>query len=351
MTHPAILEETDTSVLKAALVALQIKSQNWSEIDLNRQATKKDHKWLSEKGLEHPHLGFEWGSADNATPNWYPQGITGLRSDASENAEHRYLVISWYGKNENSQKGVRLSFVDVSDMNNIKYRHVLLVEPSGDASVYKPIKIHAGGLATRGSTLFLVDTQRGVRAFDARWIFSAEADLPDKKRCGIIDGKAFAFDYRYILPQSKIYRMSMSEDDGEQNFSFASVDWTDKSHPLLMTGNYHSNGSSYQYPPAKVVWWNLDGFRITTAAKSFLTNVTRTRGVVCVDGQLWLSRSGSRGEQALVKIKLPNSSSETHQWPYGCEDLHYSPYSKNVWCLTEHPDLRFVFAIKSESYT
>lgn len=36
-------------------------------------------------------------------------------------------------------------------------------------------------------------------------------------------------------------------------------------------------------------------------------------------------------------------------WPAYPEDLHYSPFSDNLWCLNEQPYHRYVFAVKRQT--
>jgi hypothetical protein len=349
MTTPAVLSVADTSSLQAALESLRTKSSIWSDLVLNRRAERRNKEWLSAKGIQHPHIGFAWDGDDNATGDWYPQGITGLRSSSSA-SEEKYILVSWYGKESAAHKGARISFIDVGDMDNIKYRHVLLVEPSNDDLVYKPVEIHAGGLASLGNTIYVADTHLGVRTFDASRIFSAEPD-PSKSKCGVLNGYAYGFDYGYILPQSSAYSMTMSADDGRQGFSYLSMDWTDSNRPTLLTGNYHrENDEKYHNPPPKNVWWNMAGNRITSARNSLIHCKLQIQGTASFGGSVWLSRSGSEATRALIKIALTTGRSKEFTWPYGCEDLHFSPISKNIWCLTEHPDKRFVFAVKSEEY-
>lgn len=343
---PVLTQVINTSDLKEKLISHPFTPQQWYNIDLNRIASKKDKSWMLGKKVGCPHVGFTWDDEDSGTVKWYPQGITGLRSSPELDAQHKYIVVSWYGKDDYEYKGVRLSFVDVTDMDKISYRHVLLVQPSDDNKIFKPIPIHAGGLATRDNIIYVADTNNGIRAFDTRYIFPANADLPLKNQCGIINGKVYAFDYRYILPQSAHYKMIM----GNQKFSFTSMDWSDINNPKLITGNYHSSDPKYYNPPPKIVWWGLNETTIGNFTSSFQTNVERVQGAVSLNSFLWLSQSG--GDNAKLQVmRIGDRVFKEFNWPSGCEDLHYSPYSKNLWCLTEHPGNRFVFAVKLDDYS
>jgi len=344
---PVLQHREDTSSLARRLrEEFGLDPVRWNELDLNREAAPLTLEALRGRGVDYPQLGFQWNKGDRETELWYPQGISGLRGTFSPGGRRRFIVVSWHGKGDYDQKGVRLSFVDVTDPTRPRYRHALLVKPSGDARVFAPIKIHAGGVATRGSTLFVADTAHGVRAFDARSLFPASAD-PSKGRCGREGGRFYAFDYRYVLPQAAFYEMTM----GGPRFSYASLDWSHRNAPHLITGNYHREPETARYhnPPASIAWWTLDGDRVTAySGKRVETGVERAQGAVAFNGNLWLSQSGS--DPHLVVRSEDGTREEVFGWPRGCEDLHYSPYSKRLWCHTEHPPDRFVFAVRLSDY-
>jgi hypothetical protein len=296
-------------------------------------------QFMNGKRILHEHVGFSWQREDNSTPSWVPQGITGLRRD-----DKRYVVISWYGSKAYRKKGVRVSLVDVSGARRIKYRHVLLVQPAASGSRYslfEPIKVHAGGLASRRNMIFAADTKRGVRVFDANRLFRAQPDR-SRTRCGIVDGKAYAFDYRYILPQAGMYELK-----GPPRFSFASMDWSEESAPSLLMGNYH-RPPRYDNPPPTLSWWKLDGTRIVEGLRQVTHDRWRVQGAVAHGDHIWLSCSGRTPR--LLESKEPFAEFTTYDWPTGCEDLHYSPYSGNMWCLTEPRNNRFVFAVRRRDY-
>ena len=145
---------------------------DWTQLDLNRQATSLSESKLGDllktasnrkKGdppLVEAHTGFRWQEGDRKTRYWMPQGIAGLAEGGK-----KFLVISWYHKPEydsstSKNKGVRLSFVDVTSMSDVRYRHVLLVQRAIESSetVYTGIPIHAGGLVIRGAKVYVPDS-------------------------------------------------------------------------------------------------------------------------------------------------------------------------------------------------
>jgi len=334
---------TDTSELAESLIRQHgLSPVAWWDLTLNRTAQRLPTTDMALRGLSHPHVGFRWNPEDAAIEVWYPQGITGLRMGEAK----KFLVTSWYGKKSHEGKGVRVSFVDVTSMDRIRYRHALLVQPSEEGSPYatfRPVKVHAGGIASIGNTIFVADTGEGVRAFRADMLFEAEADA-GKNRCGIgADGKAYAFDYRYIMPQMAKYEL----DQNATKFSFTSIDYTSDQPPKLLTGNYHRNEDGYDNPPPTLAWWNLDGDRIVSRSKILREGLKNsTQGAVSFNGTLYLSCSGDNAHLFVGR----DGHYRSHIWPHGCEDLHYSPSSGNLWCLTEHPGFRMVFAVRLTDY-
>ena len=64
--------------------------------------------------------------------------------------------------------GARLTFVDLTDPEAIRYRHVLLVEPflHDDGAVdVRPVAVHAGGIVWHGGHVHVAGTTRGFSSF------------------------------------------------------------------------------------------------------------------------------------------------------------------------------------------
>lgn len=342
----SVINDIDTSNLASRLESeFQLPRLAWDEMVYNRTATAMRAQELVDAGVPSPLRGFRWNAEDGATSRWVPQGITGLRR-----AGRRCVVVSWYGEGDSKAAGVRLSFVDVTDMSKIRYRSVLAVQPASGmngSAVFAPVKIHAGGLATRGTRIYMADSGRGMRIFDANRIFRVSSDAT-QARCGIAGGKAHAFDFRYVIPQEHLVEM---DQDGTR-FSFCTMDWSG-SEPRLLTGNYHVEGhSKYHNPPAMLAWWKLNGTKIVGCDATLVWNVQRAQGAQAVDGTLLVSRGG---KPATLRVGPPASfpkGAHVHDWPQGCEDLHHSKYARTLWCLTEHVRSpgRFVFAVKASSF-
>lgn len=137
-----------------------------------------------------------WNSGDESTTKWIPQGMTssGDALGAGTYEDKDVWLVSWYQKEGGSN--VRVSFVDRATH---KYRHVMLVEPS-TADNFKSVPIHAGGIAWYGNTLYVVDTNHGLRVFDMDNIWKVESG----DGIGKISGGGYsAANYAYVLPQMR----------------------------------------------------------------------------------------------------------------------------------------------------
>jgi hypothetical protein len=234
-----------------------------------------------------------------------------------------------------------MSLVNVANFSELRYRHVVLVEPApdGDRRVFRSITSHAGGLATRGNLIYSAETGYGVRVFDSTRIFKVRTRAQVEDHYGM---QPVAFGYQYVMPQVAKYKL---DQDGTR-FSFCSMDRTDPEQPMLLTGNYHSSSASYDNPPPTLAWWILAAGEITGRRRLVNTGLrNRTQGAIARGDNVWLSRSG--GTPRL--FAGPPGDLEAFSWPHGCEDLHLS-LSGNLWCLTEHPNERIVFAVKLADY-
>ena len=319
--------------------------------------------------IERPHTGFRWNDGDWETIEWYPQGIAGItNADQSK----KFLLVSWYHQNREKKKdklgfkGVRVSLVDVTDMDDIWYRHVLLVERDG-ASI-KPLtnaaghSIHAGGIAVLGTTLYVADSANNqIRSFDLSRLVAAAPDT-GKSRCEkTADGTYYAYDYRYLMIQQAARSVTPAL------LSFMSMDWSNPTSPSLLTGGFYYPDKGYDTSPS-VRWWRPEDIVNATTALTgertppglagtlkdrFLGE--KAQGVTRVGDRLWVSRSygdGNQGKLAVFNIANPSApkSLGSASWPIGAEGIFAAKTSDNVWCCTEFPEKRIVFAVKKSAY-
>lgn len=357
-----------------------LKNQNFISIpnlNLNRVATTKDYEKTDDFNIQEEHnpWGFIWDDGDQETEKWYPQGIDGnASSDLCGN--NKWLVASWYGKEDENYgyKGARISFINISDPNNIKYRHVLLVEQYVEPDTklknkytqyneYKPIyhyddkgnqiALHAGGIAWYKNFLYVVDTNEGIRVFDLSKIF--EINDEDKNKCGLQGEKSYAFGYKYALPQIGIYNIT-----GAKPYSCISLE-NINGNLKLWTAQYKTTGT------AKMFGFDLkeDGKIDTTKevqeyeiknsdGKSGIKDVNHVQGVYREGNNTWISRTGFptsyKGSKARLVTQEGSDMAIRRRWPNGAEDLYCDHKTKQLWNLTEHPKNRVVFKVDMSTY-
>lgn len=290
---------------------------------------------------------FTWDQDDRETTSWYPQGMSGS-ADAFSGGTlggRRVLVVSWYAK-KNRHKGARISVVDVTDPFDIRYRHLLLVEPvtwKGRAT-FRSVVTHAGGIVLYKNLLYVADTGWGVRVFDTNQIFETRAN-PAKDRIGIVKGEAYAFDYRYALPMVGRYRQPSRAD---LTFSFISLDRTRRPHGVW-AGEYEpSTGDGYatRFPLNEASGrLKIERSGSILSTETYRLNRTRTQGFVAAHGRFYYNHS-YRSDQHRIHIQRPDGYS-TLRGGYGLEDIHYDGDAGRLWFLTEHPRNRGVFFIES----
>lgn len=318
------------------------------------------------------HVGFHYDQEDEDSC-WMPQGLTGS-ADAGElstnSADKKLLAVSWHDENcgDRDTVGVRVSFIDVADMDHIKYRHVLLVEPVGDAGAvtFKAVNIHAGGIVWAGDYLYVADTKNGLRVFDMTSIMRVDVD---NNKIGVDGDKMYAFGYEFILPQVGKYNANNGENtdtDKSMLFSWVSLDRS-SDPPVLLTGEYNdknfgtkprpsNNGRAFMWPLNKTTN-KLDvapGTKSVTASSAVYMNQHRIQGgfTHMVNGKrkYWFAGSHTAGYYKLYRKSEAKGLEETIGWPLGTpQNLTYSPGSDNLWSLAEsNKDLlsRPVWAVK-----
>lgn len=169
--------------------------------------------------------GFRFQDDDNNTANWRPQGLSGSADAAASGSVdgRKFLLVGWYYiRKDGSEAGdvwpsvdggitwvhpMRVSLVDVTSMDDISYRHILLVQPTGDGSSFEPAEGHCGGIVWYGRWLF-VQGNTGLNVFDMDAIQDLSASNPDyagSTQVGISGGVGHAAGYRYVVPRVMTY--------------------------------------------------------------------------------------------------------------------------------------------------
>ena len=297
--------------------------------------------------------GFEWNSGDEDVAYWVPQGVTGT-FDAVPGGlidGRRAVVVSWHydvdaaGGGDNH--GVRISIADITGSASVKYRNLLLVEPTGtvDAPSFKAIPIHAGGIAWVGDYLYVADTSHGLRVFDMRHILQVKTD--DDDAIGCAGGVCHAYGYNYALPQ--VTRYALPACGCPATFSFVGYD-ASSSPPSLVTGEYSSDSID-----GVILRWPLDpatslpASPYVHASEAFVAQQDRLQGVASRGGEWWLSCSTQDDVYGRLYHTAPATKSTYYDWTYGTEDLAIDVADDWLWTVTEFTGDRVVIAVKMSS--
>ncbi|MFI0357853.1 hypothetical protein [Actinomadura sp. 9N407] len=305
---------------------------------------------------------FCWNDEDNEGTTWIPQGLTASWDAHADGtyAGHRIIAASWHDDKgrDGTDRGCRVTFINYDDPEKPKYRHALLVVPDGDGSFQAmPADSHAGGIAWVGDKLYVADTQE-LRVFDLNNIWRAQPDSSHKK-IGMYDGKVYAADYRYAIPQSRCY-----EPKQPLRFSCVSLDRTRTPNSLIIAEYKKDRAGvhSTKNADAEIVRWDLgdDGWLVESsenealASGAWVTTRANINGAIthgdAAEPEFVLTTSEFDRKPAWVhRAKIGSSERYTRVPAGGIEDLTYEPQSKRMWTLTEYNGRRTVFGIPLSS--
>jgi hypothetical protein len=308
--------------------------------------------------------GFHWDDEDMRSQRWWPQGIT-TSADAvtpgtpapGATGGRDILVTSAYAHVvDGVHRGARLTFVDLTDRSDIRYRHVLLVEPflRHDGAVdVRPVKVHAGGIVWHGEHVHVAGTARGFSSFRLADIVAVPAR--ESSRLAVRADGVEAFGYRYLLPVRFTYDAGALDGTEPLRYSFASVDRSTTPHELV-AGEYGRGDMTtrlvrYPFDPrTSLLSTDTDG-----AARPVVLDrggVPGMQGATVVRGTWFVTTSRGRFRLGSVWAGRPGELREhRHQLPVGPEDITYWPSRDQLWSLSEYPGARYVFAMPRERFS
>lgn len=263
------------------------------------------------------------------------------------------ILIDWYD-NTGLGKGVRVSFIDRTASGAASYRNALLVEPFADASgnpSFRAVKVHGGGLMWYGNSLFLVDTNNGIRVFDMDHIYKVSIG----EGIGRISSTVYeAFNYAFVIPQSRSYKASALATP--MRWSFISLDRTTTPDSIVV-GEYAADDT---VPAPRFVRFGIDATTrrlfttssVATATWAYQVDILRMQGATSINGKFFISRSNGSGTKGDLITWVPGNTANIHTGAFtpGCEDLSYNHNADELWTLTEHPGQRTFFAVKAASF-
>lgn len=280
---------------------------------------------------------YAWDRRDALDRRWWPQGITTSADAAdSERVEGRRLVVvSWYAKRVGGVgHGSRVSILD---LDTLRYRHVLLVTPTlgtDGAAGWRPLGIHAGGLAWRGPHLHVAATGRGLVTF-------RPDDLLRVNRPGS------AFGHGYLLPARYEYRAG----EGRRRFRFSFVSTDTTTRPRGLVAGEYGRGDA----PTRLARFAFDDDTGLLAAGTDGASrpalvadagLVQMQGAVAVGGRHYVTTSHGPWTPGSVHVGAPGGFSRRRfAVPMGPEDLAYWPSTDRLWSVTEHPGRRWLVAL------
>ena len=301
------------------------------------------------------HRAFTWDRVDRRTEQWWPQGISSS-ADASDTEEVegcRMLAVTWYAKDASGGgQGSRVTFVDLEDR---RYRHVLLVVPrlrqEGSLEL-QPLRVHAGGLVWCGDYLHVAATARGFMTFrldDLMRVPDQRAGRADA--LGIDGDRVSSYGYRYLLPVRFAYQGLADEGHEKLRYSFLSLDRA-ASPPHLVAGEYATVNrgtrrlAHYALDPESLLpQTGEDGISRPLRLES--EGAAHSQGAAVAKGSYYVSASAGRNRPGSIYVGHPGAFRRFSQvTPMGPEDICWWPSTDELWSVTEHPGRRWVFCMR-----
>ncbi len=263
------------------------------------------------------------------------------------------LVTSSYSRRvDDFSMGSRLTFVDVTDPDAIRYRHVLLVEPflRDDGAVdVRTVPVHAGGIVWHGDYLHVAGTARGFSSFHLDDI--VRAPVGDASRLRIRDDSPATVDtfgHRYVLPVRFTYDAGTAAGVRRMRYSFASLDRSTTPHAIVVgeygRGRYPTRLARYPVDPVTSLLHADEGASHPTLLS--YGGVPRMQGAAVVEGTWFVTTSDGPLRRGSVWVGEPGKLHERRRvLPVGPEDIAYWPQRDELWSVSEYPGARYVFAM------
>ena len=261
---------------------------------------------------------------------WIPQGMD---VDGSK------VVASWHYSDDSA---IRVSFLDLA---TLRYRHVLLVEPTSNGN-FAAIAGHGHGLYLKGNTLVVATGGSVLRVFDLTHIWRTDTSTAE---VGLgSDGKFHARYHAFALPQTGAF---WYEGGGCANVSsvrpcFASLA-LDRAGSSFVAVEHETRGGG------RIVRWPVSSSGLPLlgadgrvhATEAFASPVWGMQGAVAVGGYFVITgvcpeyadnigdgvdypsclHRGVGGESTSVWTKAPKNT----------ENLAYWPATDQLWLMNE----------------
>ncbi len=319
---------------------------------------------------------FAWDRRDDLSRRWWPQGITTSADAGALTGEEQYagrsvVLTSSYSKVvDGVGHGARISVVDVTDPDRIRYDHVLLVKAVADEGGVRlePVHAHAGGLVWHGDHLHVAATRKGFHTFRLSDLVAVgrggggaggnggDGDGEGDRGLGPLPGGGFgAFGHRWVLPTRLGHAARTDEGGSPFRYTYLSSVQEDDGVSLL-TGEYThpaQRGSARLAEIAVDPTTGLPALDAEGRVRPTLLGegVVQAQGAVRVRSRLYVSSSNGRFRRGSVWVGdraqvAPGSfDRRAGALPVGPEDLAHWPSRDELWTVSEYPGRRRVVAV------
>ena len=318
---------------------------------------------------------WAWELRDDLSRRWWPQGVTtsadagavgpaaGDGPAAELYAGRRVVITSAYSKVvDGVGHGARISVVDVTDPDRVRYQHVLLVEAvagtDGDPLRLEPVHYHAGGLVWHGDHLHVAATRGGFHTFRLSDIVPGRGlDRPEV--LGPLDsGGVAGHGHRWVLPTWVAHAARTAEGARPFRWSWLSSARED-GRVVLLGGEYAPplrDGAPRRGDSTRLAELDIDpvtGLPALDAhglARPRLVGevVRQAQGAVRVGDQVYVGTSNGRFRRGSVwvgpwsadSLRPGSFTRRPGTLPVGPEDLAHWPSRDELWTVTEYPGRR-----------
>ncbi|MEV4756129.1 hypothetical protein AB0J86_13600 [Micromonospora sp. NPDC049559] len=289
--------------------------------------------------------GFCWQDGEDDDENvWIPQGVTGSGDAQSAGTVlngRRVVAATWHYSDDSF---IRVSFLDLA---TLRYRHVLLVEPTADGN-FQAVAGHGHGLFWYGNRLFVATGGAVLRVFDLSHIWAMDTATAEVGRG--TDGKFHARYHAYALPQTGAYWYEgggCASGTGDRP-CFASLALDRSGTGSFVAAEHTTRGGG------RIVRWPLDGDtelpKVGTdgyvhAVEAFASPVWGMQGAVSYNGYFVISGvcpeyadeigNGVDYPSCLHRGTGGVSTTTWTQAPRNTENLSYWPATGELWLMNE----------------
>lgn len=317
--------------------------------------TATDSRWGRLAGRA-VHRAIAFDRHDQRDRVWWPQGVT-TSADADPSgtvAGRRLVVVTWYAKEVGGvRRGSRVTFLD---LDTLRYRHVLLVEPTLDEEGrlgLSSVRIHAGGVVWAGPWLHVAATARGFLSFRVDDLMRVTDDnlRPDEIGVEELDGvrRVASFGHHHVLPVRVVHRARTDEGHEPLRYSFLSLDRASMP-PGLLAGEYGRGGQTTRLARFDLdaeTWLPATDGSGTSRPALAETRTVQMQGDVVARGRHHVSTSAGPWMPGSILTGQPDRL-RRHRFaaPMGPEDMSYWPHTDMLWSVSEHPGRRWVHAMR-----